>query len=155
MELDLFCLVFYILIYGKVLSLLYHQLLPQGYCSTSTKAPSIYNMGQGKILEIIVSIIWNGKKYYSSNLKLLQGSDMLQNTSGPFNLPGISGFKWSGNKEPLVTFISMDNSLKKIYITSHIKNLGTLSLNLEMNYPGPVTNTYKTNIYYNLRILLM
>lgn len=125
---------------------LYHQLLPQKYCSTSFETPHIYNMGQGRILEIIVSIVINGKRYYDSKLKFLNGDDILQNMIGPFNLPGVS----VGNDE-LATFISIDNSLKKIHINANIINKTNtihFSLDLTMNSQGPITNTYNAKGSY-------
>ena len=113
---------------------LYHQLLPVKYCTTE-KGSNLYDMGSGRVLETIVSFVYDGKREYVTNVQMLE-ENVVQNPIGPFWLPG--------SNEELV-FGALDNSLKTFTIISK----DSFYLTFKMGQQGPLLNTYGTGTCKN------
>ena len=122
-------------IIGSILIIfLYHQLMPVKYCIPPLE-DNLYNLGEGRALETIVSIIIDDKKTYYSNSEILDGENIFQNLIGNFKLPSS-----------LIQFTSDNNTLSTFKIFD--KNL---SLTFNSPPQGPLLNTYGTGTCKNNR----
>ena len=121
---------------GSVLIIfLYHQLLPEKYCIPPL-GNNLYNLGKGKALETIVSIVMNGQKTNYSKSEILDNENIYQNLIGEFKLPSSS-----------IQFTSKDNTL----LTFKIMDGSNFNLNFESAPQGPLLNTYGTGPCKNKR----
>ena len=122
-------------IIGSILIIfLYHQLLPVKYCIPPL-GNNLYNLGEGRALETIVSIFMNNKKTYYSNSEILDNQNIFQNLIGEFKLPSSH-----------IQFISNDNTLSTFKISDN-----NLTLNFTSAAQGPLLNTYGTGTCKNNR----